>query len=166
MLEAKRLSFFSQNNKCDRVIELLNKTPNIDVAMKEGKCFHFAIGNKNVKMLNVFLEHYINIQIPRILSEHYSEDLLQNKEFIRETTEYKMAKHVLKNILEEAEAMYDFTSEIEEIITPYISIDESSEDEQDLSSFELDYKSFNESNDFYNTNEDMVVSGAEEITET
>ncbi len=97
--------------------ELLKKHSDLDVTIKNGLCFIYAIKHKNSEILKSLLDYYEKTN----LKDNY------------DSMEYKTAKHALRQILEEAIEQYPITSEIEDILKPYVTTDEySTEDIESL----------------------------------
>jgi hypothetical protein len=116
--EYQLLSDYCRWDDNSRLVKLLREQRNLDLTQRDGVYFYLAVKHGNVAML-------------RTLLKYYEETKLQGD---RESLEYKLAKHQLGNILEDAKERLDISPEIQEIIELYMPTDEESED--DLEGFD------------------------------
>ena len=106
----------------ENVSQFLKAYPNLDVTYSDGACFNKAIMRKNSKIVSALLDYYKTHQL--------SSD--------KDSIEYKKALFNLKHILEEAEEMYKFSPEIQELLKPYIGSDEDMESDADIRDLEIE----------------------------
>lgn len=108
---------------CDSIKELCKEYPNeIDLTDDDGMLFKMAVAYKSAELVNTLLDCYKKTK-------------LQGNE---DSIEYKLANLQLKHMLQYAEEAHDLTPEIQKIIGPYLIEEEESDNEQDLSGFDIE----------------------------
>ena len=120
----KNISYFKLSNYCrwnqsENAIRIMNEDQNIDIKHKDGEVFLFAIENNNPTILNSLIKYYEKNQL--------------KGDF--ESIEYKVAKHKLQQILQDAVNTFTPSKEIQEVLEKYLP-KEDIDSEQDLSDLE------------------------------
>jgi|GEM_PF-3911884 len=121
----KNISYFKLSNYCrwnqsENAIRIMNEDQNIDIKHKDGEVFLFAIENNNPTILNNLIKYYEKNQL--------------KGDF--ESIEYKVAKHKLQQILQDAVNTFTPSEEIQEVLEKYLPKEEDVNSEQDLSDIE------------------------------
>lgn len=96
----------------------------IDLTYNEGEVWKIVIARNSIELLHLLLNFYQQTKL---------KDQLEEKE-------YKKAQHQLFNILRDAEESLEISPKIMEIIAPYLIEEEESDNEQDLSGFDIQEK--------------------------
>lgn len=121
MEESNLLTFYCQNNNTRGLVNLLKQHSDLDLTTEEGICFFFAIKHNNIEMLNNLLDYYKDIKLQGDCN----------------SMEYKVANYTIKKILQESvDSLNQVSPEILEILAPYITTAEDSDDELYLSDFD------------------------------
>jgi len=148
----KNISYFKLSNYCrwnqsENAIRIMNEDQNIDIKHKDGEVFLFAIENNNPTILNSLIKYYEKNQL--------------KGDF--ESIEYKVAKHKLQQILQDAVNTFTPSKEIQEVLEKYLPKEEDVNSEQDLSDFEnllgFDTKEIQHSIEEDTTNINVDLSG-------
>ncbi|MCA9749417.1 MAG: hypothetical protein KC414_09950, partial [Romboutsia sp.] len=105
----KNISYFKLSNYCrwnqsENAIRIMNEDQNIDIKHKDGEVFLFAIENNNPTILNGLIKYYEKNQL--------------KGDF--ESIEYKVAKHKLQQILQDAVNTFTPSKEIQEVLEKYL----------------------------------------------
>lgn len=115
------LSDYLSLNQFERAKKVLEDYPNdIDVTYSDGIFFLFVIEENNLSMLNTLIKYYERNQL-----QGDSNSL-----------EYKVAKHKLQQILQDAVNTFTISKEIQEVLEKYLPKEEDVNSEQDLSDLE------------------------------
>jgi hypothetical protein len=115
------LSDYLSLNQFERAKKVLEDYPNeIDVTYSDGIFFLFVIEENNLSMLNTLINYYERNQL-----QGDSNSL-----------EYKVAKHKLQQILQDAVNTFTPSKEIQEVLEKYLPKEEDVNSEQDLSDLE------------------------------
>ena len=115
------LSDYLSLNQFERAKKVLEDYPNeIDVTYSDGIFFLFVIEENNLSMLNTLIKYYERNQL-----QGDSNSL-----------EYKVAKHKLQQILQDAVNTFTPSKEIQEVLEKYLPKEEDVNSEQDLSDLE------------------------------
>jgi len=115
------LSDYLSLNQFERAKKVLEDYPNeIDVTYSDGIFFLFVIEENNLSMLNTLINYYERNQL-----QGDSNSL-----------EYKVAKHKLQQILQDAVNTFTPSKEIQEVLEKYLPKEEDVNSEQDLSDIE------------------------------
>lgn len=115
------LSDYLSLNQFERAKKVLEDYPNdIDVTYSDGIFFLFVIEENNLSMLNTLIKYYERNQL-----QGDSNSL-----------EYKVAKHKLQHILQDAVNTFTPSKEIQEVLEKYLPKEEDVNSEQDLSDLE------------------------------
>jgi len=106
---------------CQGVTELFRDYhDDIDLTFDDGLVFDIAIARESVDLLKVLLDFY-------------RETKLQDDP---KSLEYKLAYIQLRHMLDDALETHSVRSSIKEVISPYLTNDEESDNEQDLEGFD------------------------------
>lgn len=103
-----------------KVSDMLNRYKNIDLVYDDGIYFKLSIKHDNIKMLNFLLQYYEQT----------------NLKGDSNSLEYKVAKHKLQQILQDAVNTFTPSKEIQEVLEKYLPKEDDVNSEQDLSDFE------------------------------
>jgi len=115
------LSDYLSLNQFERAKKVLEDYPNeIDVTYSDGIFFLFVIEENNLSMLNTLINYYERNQL-----QGDSNSL-----------EYKVAKHKLQQILQDAVNTFTPSKEIQEVLEKHLPKEEDVNSEQDLSDLE------------------------------
>ncbi|MEY3197497.1 MAG: hypothetical protein RLZZ59_868 [Pseudomonadota bacterium] len=128
MKEEKQLWNCCRTGNTERAKEILATNKVLDLTYDSGSFFKFAINGKNAVLLELLLKYYEGNKL--------SGD--------RDSLDYKKALFKLKQILEDAEDMFDFSKEVEEVLKPYRCLEEEEERSGDLDDF-LDFSGHTDS---------------------
>jgi hypothetical protein len=101
---------FCCSNDTKYVKILLSNFDDIDVFYKNGILFDIAISNNNIKICEALFEYF------------------ETKQFSIKNTDYDKAKEKLTEILENAIDGIDLSTEMQEVLRPYVNFDNSFED--------------------------------------
>lgn len=127
-MKNRLLSNYCRWNDNKSVMELLNQSLDIDLTYNDNIYFRLAFKNNNVEMLNSLLEYYEKTQL----------------EVDTNSLEYKIAKHKLQTILQDAINSFDVSKEMQVILDKYLPKEEDSNQElDDLEDIQLPYFSNN-----------------------
>jgi hypothetical protein len=142
------LSDYLSLNQFERAKKVLEDYPNdIDVTYSDGIFFLFVIEENNLSMLNTLIKYYERNQL-----QGDSNSL-----------EYKVAKHKLQQILQDAVNTFTISKEIQEVLEKYLPKEEDVNSEQDLSDLEnllgFDTKEIQHSIEEDTTNINIDLSG-------
>lgn len=142
------LSDYLSLNQFERAKKVLEDYPNdIDVTYSDGIFFLFVIEENNLSMLNTLIKYYERNQL-----QGDSNSL-----------EYKVAKHKLQQILQDAVNTFTISKEIQEVLEKYLPKEEDVNSEQDLSDLEnllgFDTKEIQHSIEEDTTNINVDLSG-------
>jgi len=103
--EARLIDYCKTKINTKKAIKFLEENSNLDLTIRDGLSFIFAIKKDNPELLQVLIEYY--------KANHL-------KEANRDSAEYKSALFRLKKILDKAEASYEWSVEIQKVLSPYI----------------------------------------------
>lgn len=116
------LSDYCSRSYVEKVKELLEHNPTIDIMQADGKYFTLAVARNSPAML-------------KTLIEHYEKTKLQGDS---QSTEHKIAKEKLLGILEDAGSISNVSPEIREILDSYLNKSEGTETDIEADFAEFD----------------------------
>lgn len=96
---------YSRWNSTDRVIELLNIDPKLDLLYREGKVFRWPVDEGNIEMLTALIEYY---KKHKLNGDKNSAEYLDNLD-------------ALHKVMDEVESRYEITDAVREVIGEYLS---------------------------------------------
>lgn len=127
-MKNRLLSNYCRWNDNKSVVELLDQSLDIDLTYNDNIYFRLAFKNNNVEMLNSLLDYYEKTQL-----QGDSNSL-----------EYKVAKHKLQTVLQDAINSVDVSKEMQAILEKYLPKEEDNDRElDDLEDIQLPYFSNN-----------------------
>ena len=107
-MKNRLLSNYCRWNDNKSVVELLDQSLDIDLTYNDNIYFRLAFKNNNVEMLNSLLDYYEKTQL-----QGDSNSL-----------EYKVAKHKLQTVLQDAINSVDVSKEMQAILEKYLPKEE------------------------------------------
>jgi hypothetical protein len=130
-----------------KVSDMLDRYKNIDLVYDDGIYFKLSIKHDNIKILNFLLQYYEQTNLKGDFN----------------SIEYKVAKHKLQQILQDAVNTFTPSKEIQEVLEKYLPKEEDINSEQDLSDLEnllgFDTKEIQHSIEEDTTNINVDLSG-------
>jgi len=127
-MKNRLLSNYCRWNDNKSVMEVLNQNLDIDLTYNDNVYFRLAFKNNNVEMLNSLLDYYEKTQLQGDSN----------------TLEYKVTKHKLQQVLQNAINSVDISKEMQIVLDKYLPKEEDSDQElDDLEDIQLPYFSNN-----------------------
>ena len=111
-----KLSNYCSWDQTENLDRILSQNVGIDLTYNNGIYFRLSIKHNNTKILNSLLQYYERTNLKGYF----------------ESIEYKVAKHKLQQILQDAVNTFTPSKEIQELLEKYLPKEEDSDPEQEL----------------------------------
>jgi len=111
-----KLSHYCSWDQTENLDRILSQNVGIDLTYNNGIYFRLSIKHNNTKILNSLLQYYERTNLKGYF----------------ESIEYKVAKHKLQQILQDAVNTFTPSKEIQELLEKYLPKEEDSDPEQEL----------------------------------
>lgn len=113
-----KLSNYISWDDNDKVMNMLGQYQDIDLTYDGGIFFKLGVKHNNIKIIAALFEYFNKTQ-------------LQDK--IIDTIEYKLAKHKISTILQDAVNSFDISEEMQKVLTPYLPQEDNTDSQDDVS---------------------------------